>query len=115
MERFPSKWWRESRGNSGSPTPDRVRSAIEPLEGRALLTIVFDPVFGPESQIQNLNAVEANPPVYLIFWGSEWQSGNGPAQQNQLTVAATKVLGSSFLQATAQYGTGGTATYGGAL
>ncbi len=80
-----------------------------------MLTIVFDPVFGPETQIQNLNAVEANSPVYLIFWGAEWQSGAGPAQQSQLITAAQKVINSSFMQATAQYGTGGTVTYGGAV
>ena len=77
-----------------------------------MLTIVFTPVFGPEAQIQNFNAVLPNPPVYPIFWGSYWLQGNGPQQEQQLISAARQVLNSSFLQATAQYGTGGTATYG---
>ncbi|HEV2969513.1 MAG TPA: hypothetical protein VGY55_05935 [Pirellulales bacterium] len=78
-----------------------------------MLTIVFTPVFGLETQIQNFNAVLPNPPVYPIFWGSYWLQGNGPQQEQQLISAARQVLNSSFLQATAQYGTGGTATYGG--
>jgi hypothetical protein len=84
---------------------------FERLEDRAMLTIVFNPVFGLETQIQNFNAVLPNPPVYLVFWGSYWKQADGVAKANQLSDAAEKVISSSFLQATAQYGTGGTATY----
>src|SRR5436305_12604723 len=81
--------------------------SFERLEDRAMLTIVFTPVYGPEAQIQNLNAVVPTPSVYLIFWGSYWLQGSGPTWQSQLATGAANVINCSFLQATAQCGTGG--------
>ena len=77
-----------------------------------MLTIVINPVFGTEAEIQNLNAVIPTPQVYTIFWGSYWTQGIGVSQATQLADAASKLMSSSFLQVTAQYGTGGTATFG---
>ena len=100
------------RGNERRSSERRLRLSFERLEDRAMLTIVFTPFFGPETQIQNYNAVLPNPAVYLIFWGSYWRQADGPAKTNQLIDAAQKLIDSPFLQATAQYGDGGFATYG---
>src|SRR4051812_6844004 len=94
---------------------DRVGLSFERLEDRSMLTIVFTPFYGAESQSKNDGAVMPTPPVYMIFWGSYWIQGNGIQYQQQLISGAQGVLNSSFLQATAQYGTGGTATFASAL
>lgn len=80
-----------------------------------MLTIVFTPFYDAETQRLNLNAVLPTPPVYLIFWGSYWIQGNGPSLQQQMILDAQNVINSSFFQGTAQYGTGGTASYASAL
>jgi hypothetical protein len=93
----------------------RFKPSFERLEDRSLLTIVFTPFYGLETQSKNDGAVVPDPPVYLIFWGSYWIQGNGPEYQQQLIYGAQGVLNSSFLQGTKQYRTSGTATYAPAL
>jgi hypothetical protein len=105
---------------------------LELLEDRTLMTIDFPAAFGPEtiqwggrsnnglpgepatgtvvtSPLAPSNFVLSNPKVYFIFWGPSWTTANvGP----MLNVAKT-VIGSSFLSGLTDYGSSGTATYGG--
>jgi hypothetical protein len=69
---------------------------LETLEDRTLLSIMFNPQFGVETQIQDNGAALQSPPVYLIFWGSFWGGTNSPAA-NAIKTAAANVLSSPYL------------------
>src|SRR5579871_4244310 len=84
--------------------PDRFqcRPAVLSLEERALPSIVFDPIFGAETQRQDGGAALSSPPVYLIFWGS-WWGGTNSAAANSIKTVAAKVLSSPYLSGLRQY------------
>jgi len=42
---------------------------LECLEDRMVPTIIYNPVFGPETTIQDGSEHMHQPQVYLIFWG----------------------------------------------
>ena len=84
---------------------------MEPLEQRQLMSVVYHPVFGTEAQKQDNGSNLSSPPIYLIFWGSYW-GGTNTAQAQAIEDAATKVVNSSFLHTTQQYGSDGNATIG---
>ena len=89
--------------------------AVEHLEDRTVPTVVFQPLFGPESLTASPPFTVLNSPtVYLIFWGSSWAPGQSGAQTEQtLLNDAVKVLQSPYLSGLQEYGSDGRATYGG--
>jgi hypothetical protein len=83
----------------------RRRAFVESLETRVLLTAVYEPIFGTESQKQDDDAKLKNPEIFLIFWGSYWQGTDSP-QAVAVENAAKLVADSTFARITAQYGAG---------
>jgi hypothetical protein len=55
----------------------RRRPGVECLEDRTLMTVAFQPVWGPETAFDNGGPKMSSPPVYLLFWGSYWKSAQG--------------------------------------
>jgi hypothetical protein len=111
----------------GSGRSTRVlRPSLEGLEQREVMTVVFSPALGDPTVLWRPNntagkpanqavtgpitnpAALNNPTVYFIFWGTTW--GNTP---NQLASDAQTIIQSPFLSGLKQYGSSGTATYGG--
>ena len=90
----------------------RVRPQVEAMEARRLLTVAFQPVYGPEQTFDNdwngLATSLKSPNIYPIFWGSYWQSN--PAAVTALASAFAAVTESAYLSGTAQYNTSGNAT-----
>jgi hypothetical protein len=80
---------------------------LECLEDRMLPTILYNPVFGPETTSQDGSEHMQQPQVYLIFWGSYWSYGLGPSQASLVTSAASQVVTSTFPLITNQYGADG--------
>jgi hypothetical protein len=80
---------------------------LESLEDRTLPAILFTPAFGPEQPVHQLNqpVLGNNPPVFLIFWGTEWSAGNGVPNQAAIDFekAALSVFPGPYLSALAQY------------
>jgi hypothetical protein len=116
--------WERSPG--ARPSRRRARRPdLEPLEKREVMTVVFEPHFGAETifwrtnvagqpagsaltgPVSNTTALQ-NPTVYFIFWGTSWAK-SAP----QLAGDAAALLQSPYLSGLKQYGSSGTATYGG--
>src|SRR5207249_2706778 len=57
----------------------------------------------------------SSPPVFLEFWGSYWNVGDGPQQANQIIDAAKKMFASPYFSRQATYGTDGLVTFGNAI
>ena len=109
--------WRNRNADECQTVKRRAGRAarVEELERRTLLTVVFDPVFGVETQKQDgSDGKMFRPPINVVFWGPFWQ-GNNPNDPNQwnsansanaVTVinAINNVINSSYLQVTTQYG-----------
>jgi hypothetical protein len=92
--------------------PARSSLLLEPLEDRCVPTILFKPQFGGETTTDNGGAKLVNPQVELIFWGSGWFSGTGPAASD-LTNAADRIMKSSYFSDLSEYTPGfGQATLG---
>jgi hypothetical protein len=70
-----------------------------------MLTAVYEPIFGTESQKQDDDAKLKNPEIFLIFWGSYW-GGTDTPQAMAVENAAKLVADSTFARITAQYGAG---------
>jgi hypothetical protein len=95
----------------------RFRPQVEGLEERLTPTVVFDPVFGketptasaPYSVITGTAGVE---PVYLIFWGSTWNTTNATGE-SILNKEYQAILSSPDLSLMNQYGSVATAQYAG--
>src|SRR5438270_12867069 len=82
---------------------------MEALENRRMMSVVYHPVFGVETQKQDNGATLSSPPVELIFWGSFWNGTNSP-QAQAIENAAANVLNSPYVRLTSQYGTDGQAS-----
>jgi hypothetical protein len=80
---------------------------LEGLEDRTVPTIVYKPVFGPETTSQPNGEAGSQPQVFLIFWGSFWNNPANAAQKTSLINAATGVVTSTFPLITNQYGANG--------
>jgi hypothetical protein len=91
----------------------RCRPTIEQLEDRVVPTIVFQNQFGTEQLLPQGGSTISSPHVYLMFWGSYWEMGNGPQQQQQIISAAQTLFNSAYFSGQTQYGTDGTVLYGG--
>ncbi len=91
----------------------RGRPWLEQLEDRCVPAIIFANQYGSE-QLTHINDNTLNsPPVYFLFWGSYWQTGNGPQYQQQIINAAQTLFNTAYFSGQTQYKTDGTVTYGG--
>jgi hypothetical protein len=79
---------------------------LECLENRIVPTIVYKPVFGPETTSQDGSEHMQQPQVYLVFWGGYWVS-DGAGQVQSVINAASNVVTSTFPLITDQYGADG--------
>jgi hypothetical protein len=75
----------------------------ECLENRVVPAIVFEPYFGAEPTSYNGGPVLNNAPVYLLYWGSYWNTPAGSASQAQFTSAFTNELNSPLYGNLSQY------------
>ncbi len=87
--------------------PPWARLLLEPLEDRTLPTVVFDPVYGTEAPKQDNGAALSSPPVYLIFWGSWWNSH--PDAVKAVKQASANVVLSPYFSGLTQYHSDGRA------
>jgi hypothetical protein len=104
-------WWngttRKSRGPAARPRRARPL-ALEQLEDRVTPAVVFNQVFGVETDKQDGNAVLNSPPVFLIFWGSYWSTHASDVAN--VRGAVSNVVSSAYLSGISQYGSNGIAT-----
>src|SRR5690242_9934042 len=66
----------------GAGKSPSIKLRVEQLEARDTPTVAFKPAFGAEQAIVDTSkTVLTDPPVFLIFWGSEWAAtpGSGKA------------------------------------
>jgi hypothetical protein len=92
--------------NRRRANPSKRRSRrleLECLEERTVPSIIYQPVFGPETTIQDSSEHMQQPQVYLIFWGGYWVS-DGAGQVQSVINAASNVVTSTFPLITDQYG-----------
>ena len=82
------------------------RSIVEPLEGRRLLTVVFNLQFGAESlQSSDTSKMIQTPPVlHVVLWGSNWGTGAGQFNPSTPENIATAILNSTYLGGLTEYG-----------
>src|SRR5262245_28180976 len=73
----------------------------EPLEARAV-PVFFTPQAGVETATDNGGTVLPNPPVYLIFWGSGWNTSTSPSTSSVVN-AASSILSGPYLSGLSQY------------
>ncbi|MGA2498308.1 MAG: right-handed parallel beta-helix repeat-containing protein [Tepidisphaeraceae bacterium] len=85
-------------------------AVCEMLEERRLLSVVIAPQFGIEPVTHGNGASLSSPPVYLIFWGSYWNTHLTGAVA--LVDGAASILSSPFLNMLVQYGSDGQASLG---
>lgn len=114
---------RGGRGTGGGAQGGRARtwgiargaaSVAEGLEGRRLLTVLLDPIFGVETQKQGNGEVLNHPPINIVFWGPYWQGGNGSDESKwdsalspeaeKLIIATETLINSTYFDITRQYG-----------
>ena len=110
--RFLSAWFGKNSTRSRKSRPPRRRALLEleSLETRATPTVVFVPHFGVET-VSGSNEGMQDPPVYLIFSGSYWNTTQGQQDELTLTVATENILSGPYLSGLAQYGSSGTARF----
>ncbi|MHB1426081.1 MAG: hypothetical protein ACYC3I_23200 [Gemmataceae bacterium] len=86
-----------------------TRLCLESLEDRIVPTIVFEPYFGNESVTYHGGPVLNDAPVYLIYWGSYWNTQAGSTQETQYTTAIRNELNSPLFGNLSQYNNAGPA------
>jgi hypothetical protein len=89
------------------PRKTTPRLQLESLEERTVPTIVFNPVFSPETVTDHGGTKLNNPPVYLIFWGSYWQTPAGVQMCADLQNQTASLLSGPYLSGLQQYGVDG--------
>src|SRR4051794_22674797 len=77
--------------------PRRGRPGLESLEDRITPTILFGPQFGAETVHDHGGEKLSHVPVYLIYWGSFWNSAGGALSTATVTGALANVLASPYL------------------
>jgi hypothetical protein len=106
------------RPKSRPPTKRPARSGrlrLECLEDRTVPTLLFGPRFGAETLIPPSGGgthytTLSSPTVYLIFWGSYWQTHQ--SEVDTLRQDAQTVLSSIYLNGLGEYGSDGRAVFG---
>lgn len=116
LELGASSLFRKLFGKSGHARPalPRRRLEVEGLEERMVPTVVFQNAFGPETiSAGALQNAMQSPPVYLVFWGSDWNTQAGAQYKNALVKTAQSFIGSGAFEGLKQYGGDGKASWGG--
>jgi autotransporter-associated beta strand protein len=81
-----------------------IRPVVERLESRLLLTVVYNPVFGPDIPASSAPfGVLQSPTDHVILWGTHWTQ----SFVSQVVTEVTAILGSTYLGALTQYGASG--------
>jgi hypothetical protein len=78
---FGGKRSSRAGGKHSARPARRVRLELEALEDRTVPTVVFAPQYGAEQVIPSPSGsftTLSNAPVYLIFWGQQWNSAFEP-------------------------------------
>jgi Ca2+-binding RTX toxin-like protein len=104
---------RRTKRASARPSLHHFRPRVERLEERSVPTIVFANQFGTEQLLPQGGSTISSPSVYLIFWGSYWETVTGSAQQGEIITAAQSLCNSAYFTGQQQYGTNGIVNYGG--
>jgi hypothetical protein len=99
-ELFCNLWSRlvtpRSRSSRKPPRPkDPLRPGLEQLEDRTLLSILFGDTPGLTTS-DNLGPMLSNAQVRVVFWGTGWNSGGGPALRTQMLNAINTLNGSTY-------------------
>jgi hypothetical protein len=89
----------------------RWRPELECLEERTVPTIVFAPQFGTEATIFRAGPKLSSTPVYLILWGSYWNSAVGYSQVSTIISSVSAELSSPIFSGLTQYGSNGLSHY----
>ncbi|HZV03940.1 MAG TPA: hypothetical protein VE999_02520 [Gemmataceae bacterium] len=106
-----TKWFRSP---ARPARRQRVRLELEQLEQRDVPTVAFLP-HNPAPMVTDKGGDYLNsPPVYLIFWGKEWNGGANP-MVNDIENATANALASPYLSRLTQYGSDGHAYFAGAV
>jgi hypothetical protein len=95
---------------------------VEALEDRKMLTIVYTPAFGKETEFSqptksNPYLVMQSPTVHVVFWGSHWFNGIGTITSSQVDPQPyvneiSNILASPYLQGLKEYLPSKTGTIG---
>jgi hypothetical protein len=117
-----NSWLRALTRKSRKLTRQSLRRSrpltLEQLEDRATPAVFFTPKFGAETMVATpqgqlgYDVITDDPAVYLIFWGSYWNTATGKLQEPNLYAAAAKVLQSTYLKGLDEYGNNGEASLG---
>jgi hypothetical protein len=95
------------------PQSRRWPLQLEALEDRLVPTVVFQPTFGSEAlDASSQDHALQSPTVYLLFWGSYWQTTQGQSDETALNEKIKILLGSPYLTGLIQYGGDGKAFLG---
>jgi hypothetical protein len=114
--RFPN-WFQALRYNSTRSRqarrkkPRRPRLLVEYLEDRTTPTIIFSPHFGAEATTFGTGEMLNSAPVFLIFWGSYWNSSSANPSESAIQSAFTTELASPIFNRLTQYGSNGSAHF----
>jgi hypothetical protein len=84
---------------------------VEPLEDRIVPTIVFTPIFGPETVAGSKNDGLQNPDVIYIFSGNYWNTAQGQQDETALLNSAKSIMSGPYLRGLTQYGSDGKANF----
>jgi hypothetical protein len=91
------------RARQAGPRAKRpVRLRLEVLEDRSVPSILFSNT-GSRTVADAGGPVITNAHVDLIFWGSGWNTGGGPAYRTQITSSVDTIMRSPYLSGLYQY------------
>src|SRR5262245_28244810 len=93
-------WLRGPRSNDGRQR--RTTLALESLEDRTVPSILFSNT-GTRTITDTGGPILNHMQVDLIFWGSGWNTGGGPALRTNLQNTATAILNSTYFDGLSQY------------
>jgi len=94
--------FRTTQGRTRRRTSSQRPLALEYLEDRVVPTILFSSA-GARHVADAGGPVVTHVQVDLIFWGSGWNSGGGPALRTSMTSAVSTLMGTPYLSGLSQY------------
>jgi len=102
---FPTFWRIQGKAKNldrrlrgDGPRQRKVVPRLEPLEDRSLPSVMFMPQFGNEVADDTKSGLRLrNTHVYLLFWGSYWNTGPGGIEAQEIQGGISQVLASSYL------------------
>src|SRR5260370_29791620 len=88
------------RQSEGLKKKSRPPLSLEPLEDRVTPTILWSPHFGAEVARDGAGeklGTSGPVPVYLIFWGSDWNTSAGSLLADNTQFVVNEILSQSAL------------------